>query len=110
VSLGEPPSAASAFLQGSAISPAARLGDGLRCLGGSSRRLYLETSSLGVATAPQANEPRISARSAALGDAIPLGATRVYQVLYRDPSPTFCPSPTGGTWNLTSGIAIAWVP
>jgi hypothetical protein len=110
VSLGEPPAVASAFLQGSALAPAARLGDGLRCLGGSLRRLYLETSSLGVATAPQPNEPRISARSAALGDAIPLGATRAYQVLYRDPSPAFCPAPTGGTWNLTSGVAIVWFP
>jgi hypothetical protein len=92
------------------MSPAARLGDGLRCIGGPLRRLYLETSSLGVATAPQAGEPSVSARSAALGDAIPVGATRFYQVLYRDPSPAFCPAPTGGTWNLTSGVAILWVP
>ena len=36
--------------------------------------------------------------------AIPLGATRIYQVYYRDPNLGFCP----GGGNVTNAVAIAW--
>jgi hypothetical protein len=62
----------------------------------------------GSITAPQSGDPSISLRSAALGDAIPLGATRIYQVYYRDSSASFCPNPQGGTFNVSNAIAIAW--
>jgi hypothetical protein len=61
-----------------------------------------------VVTAPVAGDPGILERSAAAGDPIPLGGTRVYQVYYRDPNPGFCPSPPGGTFNASTAIAIAW--
>ena len=50
----------------------------------------------------------ISARSAASGDVISVGATRVYQVYYRDPSTTFCPTPSGSTFNISNAVAVAW--
>jgi Tol biopolymer transport system component len=110
LSWGEPVIATSAFLQGSASTPPARLGDGLSCLGGAVRRLFVETVSFGSASAPGHGEPPISRRSAALGDVIPIGGMRFYQVLYRDPGSSFCPPPAGGAWNLTNGVAVVWAP
>jgi hypothetical protein len=105
---GELPSVLSIFLQGDvAILPAA-FGDGLRCAGGSLRRLYVHNASGGAVSAPQGGDPSISSRSAALGDPIAPGSTRFYQVYYRDPSLTFCPSPAGNTWNVGNAVAISW--
>ena len=50
----------------------------------------------------------VSARSAQLGDAIPIGGTRYYQAYYRDPNPSFCPAPQGSTFNSTTGLSIVW--
>ncbi len=108
VSWGEPSAVACVFLQGNAAMEAVRFGDGLRCIAGAQLRLYFETTSIGSASAPTGSESRVSERSASLGDPIPMGATRYYQVAYRDPSPAFCPPPQGGTWNVTSGVAIVW--
>ena len=105
---GELPTALSIVLQGtSAIAPV-NFGDGLRCTGGFLKRLYVKSASGGVVIAPQPGDPSISARSAALGDPIPLGATRNYQVYYRDASPSFCPNPPGSTFNVSGAIAVAW--
>jgi hypothetical protein len=70
--------------------------------------LYILHASGGVVSAPGPGDPSILARSTALGDPIPLGATRTYQVWYRDPSPAFCPSPPGGTFNASSGLILQW--
>ena len=103
-----PSAALSIFLQGdSAIAPTA-FGDGLRCVGGALRRLYVESALGGVAYAPQAGEASITARSAALGDAIAPGSTRHYQVYYRHPDPAFCPAPAGDTFNASNGRTIVW--
>jgi hypothetical protein len=107
-SSGEMPSALSIVLQGSvAIFPVV-YGDGLRCAGGTLKRLYVRNASGGVITAPHAGDPSVSAQSAALGDPLFFGAARVYQVYYRDPNPSFCPSPPGGTFNVSNGIAVTW--
>jgi hypothetical protein len=103
-SSGELPTSLSVVLQGSALISPAIFGDGLRCAGGSLKRLYTLHAAGGSLVAPQVGDPMISARSAALGDTIPLGATRVYQVYYRDPNLAFC----AGGFNATSAIAIAW--
>jgi hypothetical protein len=50
----------------------------------------------------------VTARSAAIGDPIAPGATRLYQVYYRDPAPGFCPTPPGNTFNVSSGHRIVW--
>jgi len=107
-SSGELPNALSVLLQGTtAISPRA-FGDGLRCAGGSVKRLYVRKAAGGIVLAPQPGDPSISARSAALGDPISPGATRHYQTYYRDPQPGFCPNPLGDSWNISSGLTLTW--
>jgi hypothetical protein len=83
-------------------------GDGLRCVGGSLKRLYSKPASGGVVYAPHPGDPSITARSAALGDPISSGATRYYMTYYRDPSATFCPNPPGGTFNGSNAVSIVW--
>ena len=61
-------------------------------------------------TFPQAGDPTISARSADLGSPIAPGSTRYCQVYYRDPVPSFCPTPPGSTFNASSGQIITWHP
>ena len=107
-SSGELPTALSIFLQGTAVIAPANFGDGLRCTGGQLKRLYTHNASGGVVSAPQAGEPSVSARSAALGDVIVAGTTRYYQTYYRDPQLAFCASPPGNSWNVSSGLAIVW--
>jgi hypothetical protein len=107
---GELQSAPSIFLQGDASIPAANFGDGLRCVGGNLKRLYLHPASGGSVSAPLAGDAPVSVRSAALGDAFAAGATRFYQVYSRDPVQGFCPNPPGNSWNISSGIAVVWGP
>jgi hypothetical protein len=101
-------SALSIFLQGNVeISPAV-FGDGLRCAGGSLKRLYVKSAVGGATSAPGPGDPPISVQSANLGDTIAPGSVRIYQTYYRDPSLSFCPSPTGNTWNVSNGVRITW--
>jgi hypothetical protein len=105
---GERPTATSVLLSASARVNPAHYGDGLRCFAGTVKRLYTHNAVGGVVTMPQGSDVSVSARSAASGDPIPLGSTRNYQVYYRDPSTTFCPSPSGSTFNISNAIAVAW--
>ncbi len=103
---GSGPSALSIFLQGDASAASGvPFGDGLRCVDGNLKRLYTKNASGGAVGAPEAGDVTISARSAALGDPLTPGSTRVYQVYYRDPSTSFCP---GFTFNVTSGALVRW--
>jgi hypothetical protein len=106
----EKPNVLSIFLQGNAnLSSGVTFGDGVRCVSGSLKRLYVKNADAsGTAVAPSMTDPTITARSAALGDVIPPGGTRYYQTYYRDPVLTFCQSPMGDSWNVSSGIAITW--
>jgi hypothetical protein len=105
----ELPASLSIFLQGNAsLGTPVAFGDGVRCVGGLLKRLYVEVASSGTTQAPGAGEPSITSRSAALGDPIAPGSTRYYQVYYRDPSATFCPSPMGDTFNVGNGLRVAW--
>ena len=106
--IAEPVSAPSIFLQGDAAISATNFGDGLRCVGGRLTRLYVKTALDGTCSAPGPGDASVSARSAQLGDPIAPGATRYYQTYYRDPSLTFCPSPQGDTWNVTTGLIVPW--
>jgi len=84
-------------------------GDGILCIWGNLKRLYVKHAVGGLVVVPRGAEPSISARSAALGHSIPAGARRNYQVYYRDSSTTFCPGPSGGdTFNVSGAIAIEW--
>jgi hypothetical protein len=108
-SSSELPSVLSIFLQGQAgVFPGVLFGDGVRCVNGTLKRLYQKNASGGTVSAPTGAEPSITARSAALGDTILPGTTRYYQVYYRDSNLGFCPSPMGDSWNVSSGISIAW--
>ena len=109
-STDEIPGVLTIFLQGSASVAASNFGDGLRCVGGTLKRLYLKNATGGVASAPQPGDLSVSARSAALNDPLAAGTTRHYQAYYRDPSPTFCATPPGNTWNVSSGISVVWSP
>jgi hypothetical protein len=109
-SSGEKPEALSIFLQGSARIAPVLYGDGLRCAGGTLKRLYFKIAFGGLATAPQGSDLSVFARSGALGDPIPMGATRHYQTYYRDPNLDFCPSPLGNTWNVSNALSAVWSP
>jgi len=99
----------SVFLQGDQDTGAPLpFGDGLRCAGGSLKRLYIKNATGSVVTAPVTGEPTVSAASAALGDPIAPGSTRWYQVYYRDPNLGFCPLPAGDSWNVSNGLQIDW--
>ncbi len=100
----ELPSSLSIVIQGDAFIGATNFGDGLRCAGGTLHRLYTKHAVGGVVIAPQAGDLSISARSAAEGDVIPLGATRAYQIYYRDPNLGFC-SPG---FNVSNAMLVAW--
>ncbi len=107
-SAGELPTAMSFLLQGPALIAPAFYGDGLRCTGGLLKRLFNQNALGGAVSFPGDLDPPISARSAAMGAPIPVGATRYYQVYYRDPNQGFCPPPTGGTFNISNAVAILW--
>jgi len=109
-SSGELPTATSVMLQGDADVAATIFGDGLRCVGGHLERLFVHSAAGGVFVAPRPGDPAVSTRSATLGDPIPIGATRHYQAYYRDGDPSFCPFPTGDSWNISSGLSIVWSP
>ncbi|HEV8114341.1 MAG TPA: hypothetical protein VGR31_16335 [Planctomycetota bacterium] len=108
---GEMPTAYTIFLQGDLqLGSPVHFGDGLRCVGGTLKRLYAKNASAGAVHAPDAGlgEPSITTRSAALGDPITPGSTRYYQTYYRDPNPSFCAAPVGNTFNASNAVAIVW--
>ena len=106
---GELPTALSIFLQGDqALSPGVPFGDGVRCAGGTLRRLASLNAVGGTVSFPGPGDPSITARSAALGDPIAPGSSRWYQTYYRDPDLGFCPAPAGDSWNVTNALRIAW--
>ena len=108
-SAGERPTSLTIFIQGpGALAVPLSFGDGLRCVGGTLKRLYVKNAVAGTATAPQGGDPSITQRSAALGDPLSAGVVRHYFTYYRDPSPTFCPAPQGSTFNAANAISITW--
>jgi hypothetical protein len=108
-SAGEPGSALSIFLQStSVIQSVLDFGDGIRCTGGNVKRLYVKNASNGAVQAPQPGDPSITQQSAILGDPIVPGMVRYYQTYYRDPNASFCPAPTGSTFNASNGLRVVW--
>jgi hypothetical protein len=106
---GELPTALSIFLQGNVqLSVPVTFGDGLRCVGGSLKRLYVKNAVGGVVSAPQSGDPSITSRSRSLGDPIALGTTRYYQIYYRDPDLIFCAAPQGDGFNVGNALRVLW--
>jgi Tol biopolymer transport system component len=103
------PHALAIFLQGDSLSSGGLLfGDGLRCVSGALRRLYVAHAEFGVVSAPGPFDLGLRARAQALGDPLPPGSLRGYQVYYRDPDASFCPAPAGSTWNVTNAVSVQW--
>jgi Tol biopolymer transport system component len=82
-------------------------GQGVRCIGGYLRRLYVKTAVGGVVTAPDfgAGDPPVSVIAATLGVTIHPGDSIWYQVCYRDPI-IVC----GSSINATQMGEVAWRP
>jgi len=92
------------YLQGSTGAGASRarvFGDGLLCLDGAITRLGWRVNAAGASRYPGALDVPISVRGAAA-----IGATRTYQVWYRDAA-EFC---TSSTENATNAIEVTWQP
>jgi len=109
---GERPSALSVLLQGPATLPSGAVyGQGVRCVGGSLRRLYAKTAVMGSITVPEIvhGDMPVSARSAELGDVIQPGQSRWYLVYYRDPV-VLGGCPAGSTFNSTQTGRVDWMP
>jgi hypothetical protein len=104
----ELPSVLTLFVQGDTVVSDVIFGDGLRCVGGSLKRLYAKHASEGQVSAPGLGDLSVTAQSAALGDTITPGSTRNYFTYYRDPSVSFCPSPPGSTFNASNAFSIVW--
>jgi len=108
VATGEKPTATTIFLSGNAMAGPFVFGDGLRCVGGTLKRLASKAATGGAVAYPEGAELSITARSAALGAPITPGTHRFYMTYYRDPDPTFCPNPPGGTFNGSNAVDILW--
>jgi hypothetical protein len=109
---GEKPTALSIVLQGTALAASGVVyGQGVRCVGGTLKRLYTKAASLGSITAPNlgAGDPTVSARSAAKGDPIQPGQSRWYLVYYRDPI-VLGGCPASRTFNATQTGEVSWWP
>lgn len=86
---GEKPTATTILLQGNAVlASGVTFGQGVRCVGGVLKRLYVKTAVGGSVTAPDfgVGDVNIPARSATLGDPISAGQSRWYMAYYRDPT------------------------
>lgn len=109
---GEKPTALSILLQGDGIVVGGvAFGQGVRCGGGSLKRLYSKNASGGSITAPDsgAGDPSVSVRSAALGTVILAGRTYAYLVYYRDPIVLGGCNPAS-TFNATQTGVVSWFP
>lgn len=104
---GLPPTSSALFLQGDVRNNGGAgvvYGDGILCVAGPLIRLGTRAASGGVVSfgAGVSGAPSISERGQ-----IPLvGATRVYQVRYRN-SASFC---TPDTFNTTNALELVWAP
>ena len=108
----EMPSATSLLLQGDAQIPTGlAFGQGVRCVGGTLKRLYVKAASAGSISAPDfsAGDPTVSIRSSLLGDPILPGQSRFYLVYYRDPI-VLNGCPASSTFNVTQTGQVTWWP
>jgi hypothetical protein len=104
---GMPPNSTAVYIQATLQvnnGAGAVYGDGLRCVIGTIVRLGTKTNDGSGASGyggPIGDVP-ISVR----GGIPPVGATREYQIYYRNP-PAFC---TSATFNLSNGLEAIWTP
>jgi hypothetical protein len=110
IASGEKPSAVSTLFQGDApLFSGVPFGQGVRCVGGTLKRLYTHSASGGVVYAPAGTDPQVHVRSAQLGDVISAGSARYYLMSYRDPI-VLGGCPTASTFNSTQSGSLVWYP
>jgi hypothetical protein len=109
VTAGERPTATSVVFQGRAAAPPVVFGQGLRCITGQLKRLYVKAAVGGSVVVPEGSDPSVSARSAQRGDTIAPGGFRYYGVYYRDPI-VLGGCSSASTFNVTSQLAVYWAP
>ncbi len=107
---GQKATATTVLLQGTAQNATGVVfGQGIRCVAGSLKRLYVKPAVAGGISAPASGDPSVSARSAALGDVLAAGLQREYMAYYRDPTVQGgCPATS--TFNATSAGSVVWLP
>ncbi|MBI5364752.1 MAG: alpha/beta hydrolase [Planctomycetes bacterium] len=110
LALGLPSTTGCIVMQGSSTVAPSLWGDGQRCIGGVLVRIAYVQAAAGSVRFPDpaAGDPSIQDRSAQRGAPIPPGATRHYQVYYRNSAAAFCPAPLGGTFNATNAVSVVW--
>lgn len=108
---GQTPSGTTIVMQGDgALTTPAAFGQGLRCVAGSLKRLYVEIpNGTGGGSVPAPGEASVSARSAVLGDVIAPGSHRYYMTYYRDPVVLGGCSPAS-TFNASHALDVPWAP
>ncbi len=109
---GEKPTATSVLLQGSSVlAQGSVFGQGVRCVGGTLKRIQLQAASGGVVSMPDfgSGDASTSARSAALGDSIAPGQSRWYTIYYRDPV-VLGTCPAASTFNCGPTLRVDWQP
>lgn len=107
------PSSLTIFWQGSTVTPPTFAGDGLRCFTSLKRLFLVKNAFLTAVSAPSANSlpptpATVTGQSAAKGDPLAPGSVRGYFAFFRSSSTSFCPAPTGGTFNSTNAVLVVW--
>jgi hypothetical protein len=98
------PDSSALYFQGTAQTPGGAgvpFGDGLRCAAGSILRLAPKSNSGGSSTYPQIGDLAVSVKGS-----LAAGATRHYQIWYRNAA-AFC---NPQTFNLTNAASVVWAP
>jgi len=91
------------------VGAGVQFGQGVRCMSAALHRLYLHHAAAGTVAFPQGSELSIHLQSAAKGDMITAGATRLYAAYYRDPTvPASCAA--SSTFNITQTQSLVWSP
>ncbi|MBK7875317.1 MAG: hypothetical protein IPJ77_06145 [Planctomycetes bacterium] len=100
------PNNACIVLQGNTVAPAGvPFGDGVRCIDGQLLRMAVRAADAsGMLIYPQATDPSLKTRSAALGVTILPGDRTGYQVYYRDAQNFACAT----TFNVTNAVQVQW--
>ena len=109
---GATPSGLGILLQGTATIPTGAVyGQGVRCVGGTIKRLGAKHARGGSITIPdfEAGDPQVTVVSAAKGDLIHPGDSRYYLVFYRDPI-VLGGCPASSTFNATQTGMVMWSP
>ena len=100
--------ATSIVLQGDGLSASGLVfGQGVRCVAGNLKRMYIQSAVNGSIRAPRTGEMHVYARSAALSDTIAPGTHRYYGVYYRDPI-VLGGCSASSTFSITQQLDLLW--